>query len=241
MKKLKHLHGFFLGFLCAILMIGLGLPVMAAYQKQVTLHYDNIGIQLNEETIVPKDVQGNVVEPFIIEGTTYLPVRAISEALGAEVNWDDATKTVKLNYNLYPEEPYVRLMGCYKIISEEAVYLRIQFQHMKTAEGIAYLQETVSGEKRLDFVISSLREGLALVEGHYNNCKDYFYEDSFSVVAEYKRLYSLAISQLELIKSASSSQVSTINKASTQYYLDAYTLQDGTDNLFWELYQTYYS
>ena len=34
------------------------------------------------------------VAPQIIEGRTMVPLRAIFEALGAEVNWDDATKTV---------------------------------------------------------------------------------------------------------------------------------------------------
>lgn len=33
-------------------------------------------------------------EPMITEGRTLVPVRAIFEALGAEVGWDDATKTV---------------------------------------------------------------------------------------------------------------------------------------------------
>ena len=44
----------------------------------------------------PKDANGNTVEPFIIDGTTYLPVRAVSNALGLNVGWDDATSTVSL-------------------------------------------------------------------------------------------------------------------------------------------------
>ena len=46
--------------------------------------------------IEPKDVNGNVVEPFIIDGTTYLPVRAICNALGLKVNWNSETNTVEL-------------------------------------------------------------------------------------------------------------------------------------------------
>ena len=34
------------------------------------------------------------VEPFIENGRTLVPMRAIFEALGADVSWDDATKTV---------------------------------------------------------------------------------------------------------------------------------------------------
>lgn len=35
-------------------------------------------------------------EPFIYNGTTYLPVRAVGEAVGKEVVWDNDTKTVTL-------------------------------------------------------------------------------------------------------------------------------------------------
>lgn len=35
-------------------------------------------------------------EPFIYNGTTYLPIRAVGEAVGKEVTWDSATNTVYL-------------------------------------------------------------------------------------------------------------------------------------------------
>ncbi|WP_246021185.1 copper amine oxidase N-terminal domain-containing protein [Paenibacillus lentus] len=34
------------------------------------------------------------VEPKIINGTVYVPIRAISEGFGADVKWDKKTKTV---------------------------------------------------------------------------------------------------------------------------------------------------
>ena len=36
------------------------------------------------------------MEPFISEGTNYLPVRAVAEALGLKVDWDSASSTVVL-------------------------------------------------------------------------------------------------------------------------------------------------
>lgn len=62
-----------------------------------TLSYNNIKITLDGKTLTPTDAGGNYVEPFIIEGTTYLPVRGISSALGLNVDWDANTKTVKLS------------------------------------------------------------------------------------------------------------------------------------------------
>ena len=62
--------------------------------QEKKLTYRDIKIYVNDNLIEPKDVNGNIVEPFIIEGTTYLPVRAVSSALGKDVSWDDETKTV---------------------------------------------------------------------------------------------------------------------------------------------------
>jgi len=42
-----------------------------------------------------QDANGNYVEPFIIDGTTYLPVRGISNALNLGVGWDGENNTVK--------------------------------------------------------------------------------------------------------------------------------------------------
>lgn len=67
----------------------------ASFRKNITVDY--IGIKLvvdGKEVIMGNDMAGNKIEPFAYEGTTYLPVRALAEALGKNVQWDDATKTV---------------------------------------------------------------------------------------------------------------------------------------------------
>lgn len=76
----------------------LATPVLAASgATQATLHYRDISITIDGEKIDPTDVNGESTEPFIIDGTTYLPLRAIAEALGCDVQWDDATSTVVIN------------------------------------------------------------------------------------------------------------------------------------------------
>ncbi len=62
--------------------------------ETIDVTYDNIQIVLDGKTIDPKDALGNKVEPFIYNGTTYLPVRAVGEAFGKDVSWDGTTKTV---------------------------------------------------------------------------------------------------------------------------------------------------
>lgn len=70
------------------------------YSENVIRYYNNIKIKLNGQELIPKDENGNIIEPFVINGTTYLPVRAIGNALGLDVNWDSASNTVILNSNI---------------------------------------------------------------------------------------------------------------------------------------------
>lgn len=65
--------------------------------RTAELFYNNIKIMINGKDVVPTDANGNAVEPFTIEGTTYLPVRAVASALGMNVGWDAATSTVTLD------------------------------------------------------------------------------------------------------------------------------------------------
>lgn len=51
---------------------------------------------MNDIKLYPKDANGNPVEVFAYNGTTYLPVRAIAEALNVAVYWDGKTRSVYL-------------------------------------------------------------------------------------------------------------------------------------------------
>ncbi|MCH5187386.1 MAG: RICIN domain-containing protein [Oscillospiraceae bacterium] len=53
-----------------------------------------ISVIIDGTRIQPVDANGNPAEPFIIDGTTYLPVRAVSEAFKLSVSWDGNTRSV---------------------------------------------------------------------------------------------------------------------------------------------------
>ncbi len=84
--------------LVLVLAMGLCIPAAAAYTQNVAINYRGIKLVLNGERIVPCDGAGNTVEPFIMasNGTTYLPLRAVAQALGLNVQWDGAANTVTL-------------------------------------------------------------------------------------------------------------------------------------------------
>jgi len=86
-------------FLCGVavglvLLLLCGSALADATTRQLTATYNNIKIYVDGELISPKDVNGKPTEPFIVEGSTYLPVRAVAEALGKPVEWDDPSKSV---------------------------------------------------------------------------------------------------------------------------------------------------
>ena len=66
-----------------------------------SLNY-GITIKYNGNVQEMKDANGNRVYPISYEGTTYLPVRAVANLLGIEVNWDGPTQTVWLGAGYVP-------------------------------------------------------------------------------------------------------------------------------------------
>ena len=100
MKKFQ-LKGFVAGVMTCLLTIGIiGTAAATTGKRNVNISYDNIKVTLNGNEVALVDAEGYYVEPFLIDGTTYLPVRAVATALGLDVGWDGATKTVKLTTKL---------------------------------------------------------------------------------------------------------------------------------------------
>ena len=66
----------------------------ASVTKNISVMMGGIKLFVDDEQFIPKDANGNVVQPIVYNGTTYLPARAVSEALGKAVHWDNATKSV---------------------------------------------------------------------------------------------------------------------------------------------------
>ena len=95
MRKFEKFRYLILGMALMLLVSTILSPALAATgSKQLTVSYRDIKIVLDGELITPKDATGAVVEPFVSNGTTYLPVRALCEAIGKPVEWDGATSTV---------------------------------------------------------------------------------------------------------------------------------------------------
>jgi hypothetical protein len=95
--KGDKLKGFTVGFIVAALLFGVAATAFASVGSYPLMaSFAGIRIFVDGKQVDPRDANGASAEPFIINGTTYLPVRAVAEALGMEVNWDSASKSVPI-------------------------------------------------------------------------------------------------------------------------------------------------
>lgn len=66
-------------------------------KKTIEVLAGGIDIYVDGALQTPKDANGNVVQPIVWNGTTYLPVRALTNMLtDKEVTWDGATSSIYL-------------------------------------------------------------------------------------------------------------------------------------------------
>lgn len=96
MKLKERLQGFVVGILAMCFLLTNVPAIAAAVQETITVTYRDIKLYVDGGQITPKDSSGEVVEPFIYNGTTYLPVRAVGEAVGKTVTWDPDTNSIYL-------------------------------------------------------------------------------------------------------------------------------------------------
>ncbi len=82
----------------ALIVSNLAVVTYANGGKMIEI-FTGINLKVDGETFVPKDANGYAVDVFTYNGTTYLPLRALSEKFGKTVGWDGATKTVSIDSN----------------------------------------------------------------------------------------------------------------------------------------------
>lgn len=100
MRK-RSFFSFLAGFLCCLLAAGAGLGASAGEQS-IRVSQD-VKMVVEDEPFAPKDANGKELPVFVYEGSTYAPVRALAEKLGAWVNYDHQERTVRVDASPKPE------------------------------------------------------------------------------------------------------------------------------------------
>ena len=91
---LKQAKGFISGVILMVLLFTMTTPSFAALVTKTIQVSTGVNVYVDDVKLDPKDANGNPVEVFMYNGTTYLPVRAISDAFDKPIAWDGETQSV---------------------------------------------------------------------------------------------------------------------------------------------------
>ncbi|SMC91506.1 stalk domain-containing protein [Papillibacter cinnamivorans] len=164
MKK-GTLKGFLAGMaVMAILVSVVGSAVATFGAKSLTVDYCNIQILVDGSKLNPTDVNGTPVEPFAYKGTTYLPARAVADACGFNVEWDQDNYTVKLtkrDASTYANEYKEIGVPAMENVFPDAVYENTQY---------------LDGEVIYTYDRSSLPKDILLIDGYEGWLEDNGYK-----------------------------------------------------------------
>lgn len=94
MKKLHKTRDFLAGMLAMALIVTMVAPAGAALVSKTIQVFTGLEIYVDGVKMNPTDANGKPVETFAYNGTTYVPLRAVSQSLGKNVKYDSATKRV---------------------------------------------------------------------------------------------------------------------------------------------------
>lgn len=91
----ERLQGIIVGLLIGTLSAGSVVYAKGGIEN-IQVSYDNIKVYKDNQLYALKDSSGKTIEPFVYNGTTYLPLRSAANLAGMDVTWDNATKSVYL-------------------------------------------------------------------------------------------------------------------------------------------------
>ena len=191
MKKKREWKGFLAGFIAAVLLLNTAVPALGATIRQLKATFNNTKITLDGKQVVPKDANGKTIEPFIVDGTTYLPIRGIASALGLDVGWEDQTKTVILTSKTHvaTPEPDTGTVS-YEITYQNCHLRQSQYSNEVLYTAIVEVQNTGTADLYLDEAIFDFedRNGMLLATDSFVSTacdiiapgeKGYFFRSGF--------------------------------------------------------------
>ncbi|NOV01183.1 NPCBM/NEW2 domain-containing protein [Paenibacillus planticolens] len=135
--------------ICASLLIASVSTAVAAQSSLEEIKgYLNSDIRftLNAAPWTPKSADGQVQSPLIVDGSTYLPIRAVAEAVGLEVGWLEQEQTVELKRKGTANDPSVP----YKDASQNSPDILADFDFTQRSSDpngpYIYMNESIVGE-----------------------------------------------------------------------------------------------
>lgn len=97
----------------------------------------SINICVDGEVKELKDAQGNRVYPISYNGTTYVPIRGVSDLLGVDITWDGTTNSVILETENY-KDARVNLLNNLNTVSSKSYVMTDNKDKVITIDGVEH-------------------------------------------------------------------------------------------------------
>ena len=126
----------------------------------------DIMVKLNNEVLDLKDANGDVITPMLINGSTYLPIRAIADITGFQVDWDKETQTIYIE-------------GSRPLDQQEKIGVRGVVKNLvKGKDGVTFLVEGVlEGDTMFDIAVVTVNMQSTVMKDCIEITKDFGYSE----------------------------------------------------------------
>lgn len=96
MKRTHRVRDMMAGAVLAALVLSTVSPALAELASKSINVLTGVKVYVNDQIVDPRDANGNPVDVLVYNGTTYLPIRAVGNALNMAVQYDGATQSAYL-------------------------------------------------------------------------------------------------------------------------------------------------
>ncbi|MTI56614.1 DUF3221 domain-containing protein [Geosporobacter ferrireducens] len=156
-------------FAKAVLICGIAVTVGFSTVGAATV-YNNVSatlrpdimVKYNNEAIALKDANNELITPIIINGSTYLPIRAIANLTGLSIGWDNESKTILIG-DIIEEKDEIGVRGVVKNL-------------VKGKDGVTFLVEgKLEEDTMLDIAYVTVNMQTTVMKDGVEITKDFAY------------------------------------------------------------------
>lgn len=193
MKRMQKAKYFLSGILCTLMLLALTEPALGALVGKTIQVYTGVNVYVDDVKIEPQDEHGNPVEVFSYNGTTYLPVRALSKAFGKPIQWEGKTLSVYVGKHS-SDKPAVWLENLDYFDSDGYKHLEKTKREMKDNLGNTYEHSLYSYND--SYTVYKLNGQYSAISGIFFKTYNYRSDDrtaSLKIYGDNELLYSASV------------------------------------------------
>ena len=202
--------------LAAVMAVAVVTPARAASPRATAINVAyGITLKFNNRVANLTDVNGKTVQPFVYQGTTYVPIRAVSELFGATVSYDGSTNTAYVYDDFAQVCAVIHEMS--SIVNDANLLLKYEVDSAIEGDYLDYTTWFDACGERITNMFNVIE-----TEGQKNNNRNIPYGDISIAFGKYVVAFGNANSAYEQLSK---------NKNS-DYYADKYTdyFKEATNN-----------